>query len=122
MFEESTHFRLHRDSAVNDTIDSSYLLKSQGGAVTELEGFIQKNAGKIATHKEGRNDDPYEFLISAQVEKLKMQSETIFYLWKEMDCKQKTIDKLLETLVVCLLWESLIHEEDNFLLRISKTN
>ena len=39
-----------------------------------------------------------------------------------MDCKQKTIDKLLQTLAVCLQWESLIRDENIFLLQNSKIN
>ena len=37
-----------------------------------------------------------------------------------MDCKQKTIDKLLQTLAVCLQRESLIRDENIFLLQNSK--
>ena len=109
---------------VNDTLDSSFSLsKSKGDTVTELEGFMEKNANKIVTHKEGRNDNPYEFLISAQEKQLKMQSEIIFYLRKEMDCLRgqlRIIDKLLQTLVVRLQLESLIR--NSFLLQNSKIN
>ena len=52
--------------------------------------------------------------MSAQEKRLKMQSETIFYLRKEMDCKQKTIDKLYQNLLVCLQRESLTREEKIF--------
>lgn len=67
--------------------------KNQGHTVTELKRFKEKNANKIVTDKECRNNNPYELLISAQENQLKMQSETIFYLQKEMGSKQKTIDK-----------------------------
>ena len=108
---------------VNDSLDSSFSLsKIQGETVTELEGFIEKNANKIVTYKEGRNDNPYEFLISAQEKQIKMQSEAIFCSRKEMDCKQRTIGKLLQTLAVCLQWESLICNENIFLLQNSIIN
>ena len=56
-----------RKDTVSVTLDSSFSLsESRGETVTELEGFIEKNANKIVTHKESRNDNPYEFLISAQ--------------------------------------------------------
>ena len=81
---------------VSVTLDSSFSFsKSQGDTVTELVGFMEKNVNKIVTHKESRNDNPYEFLISAQEKLLKMQNKTIFYFRKEMDCKEMTIDKLL---------------------------
>ena len=84
----------------NDTLDSCFSLsKSQGDTVTELEAFIEKNANKIATHKEGRN-----FCLEEAIK----NAETIFYLRKEMNCKQRTVDKLLQTLAVCLQQESLI--------------
>ena len=74
----------------------------------------------MVTHKEGRIDHPYEFLTCGQEKQLKMESETIFYLWKEMDCKQRII-------AVCLRWESLIRDENFFscgtlkLIQIYKT-
>ena len=50
------------NGTVNDTLDGSFSLSnSQGDTVTELKGFIEKNANKIVTHKEGRNDNPYNF-------------------------------------------------------------
>ena len=52
--------------------------------------------------------------MSAQEKRLKMQSDTIFYLRKEMDCKQKTIDKLYQNLLLCLQRESLTREENIF--------
>ena len=56
-----------RKDTVSVTLDSSFSLsESRSETVTELEGFIEKNANKIVTHKESRNDNPYEFLISAQ--------------------------------------------------------
>ena len=39
-----------------------------------------------------------------------------------MDCKQRTIDKLLQTLAVCLQRESLIRDENIFLLQNFKIN
>ena len=39
-----------------------------------------------------------------------------------MDCKQRTVDKLLQTLAVCLQRESLIRDENIFLLQNFKTN
>ena len=60
-------------------LDSSFSLsKSQDVKVTEVQEFKEKNANKIVTHKEGRNDSSYEFLISTQEKQLKMQSVTIF--------------------------------------------
>ena len=53
---------------ISVTLDNSFSLYT----VTELEGFIEKNANKIVTHKESRNDNPYEFLIFAQEKQLKM--------------------------------------------------
>ena len=56
-----------RKDTVSVTLDSSFSLsESRSETVTELEGFTEKNANKIVTHKESRNDNPYEFLISAQ--------------------------------------------------------
>ena len=63
-----------RKDTVNVTLDSSFSLsESRVETVTELEGFIEKNANKIVTHKESRNENPYEFLISAQEKQLNMQ-------------------------------------------------
>ena len=108
---------------VSVTLDSSFSFsKSQGDTVTELVGFMEKNVNKIVTHKESRNDNPYEFLISAQEKLLKMQNKTIFYFRKEMDCKEMTIDKLLRTFAVCLLRESLIRDENIFLSQNYKSN
>ena len=59
---------------------------------------------------------PFEFLISAQEKQLKMQSEVIFYLQMEMDCKQRTTGKFPTTLAVYLQRESLIHGENIFFL------
>ena len=67
----------------------------------------------MVAHEEGRIDHPYEFLIYVQEKQLKMESETIFYLRKEMDCKQRTI-------AVCLRWESLIRDENFFSCRTLK--
>ena len=39
-----------------------------------------------------------------------------------MDCKQRTVDKLLQTLAVCLQRESLIRDENIFLLQNFKIN
>ena len=105
------------------TLDSSFSLsKSQLDTVTELEVFIVKNANEIMIYKEGRNDNSYVLLMPAQEKQLKMQSENIFNLRKEMDSKQKTIDKLLKNLAVCLHRESLIRDENIFLLQSSKIN
>ena len=66
---------------VSVILDTSFSLsKSQDNTVNELEGFIEKYTDKIVTHKEGRTDNPFEFLISAQEKQLKMLHETIFYL------------------------------------------
>ena len=63
-----------RKDTVSVTLDSSFSLpESRSETVTELEGFIEKNANKIVTHKESRNENPYEFLISAQEKQLNMQ-------------------------------------------------
>ena len=111
---------------VNDTLDSScFLSKSQGDTITELEGFVQKNANTIVTYKEDRNGNPY---VSAQEEQLKMQRERErererdLFSRKEIDCKQRTIDKLLQTLAVCLQRQSLIHDENIFHLQNFKIN
>ena len=61
--------------------------KSHGDTVAEHQEFIEKNRNKILTHKEGRNDKPFEVLISSQENQLKMQSKAIFYLRKKMNCK-----------------------------------
>ena len=59
-------------------LDSSFLFsKSQGDTVTGAWEVLEKNAKKIVIHKEGRNDNPYEFLISAPEKQLKMESDTI---------------------------------------------
>ena len=61
-----------REASISAILDSSFsLLKSQGDAVIELEGFTEKNENKTVTHKEGRNDKPCEFLISSQQKQLK---------------------------------------------------
>ena len=61
-----------REGSVSIILDSSFSLsKSQGNTVIELEGFTEKNENKTVTHKEGRNDKPYEFLISSQQKQLK---------------------------------------------------
>ena len=105
------------------TLDSSFSLsKSQLDTVTELEVFIVKNTNEIMIYKEGRNDNSYVLLMPAQEKQLKMQSENIFNLRKEMDSKQKTIDKLLKNVAVCLHRESLIRDENIFLLQSSKIN
>ena len=63
-----------RKDTVSVTLDSSFSLsESRSETVTELEGFIEKNANKIVTHKESRNENPYEFLISALEKQLNMQ-------------------------------------------------
>ena len=72
--------------------------------------------------RNANNDNPYKFLISAQEKQLKMRSVTIFCFRKETDCKQRTIDKLLQTLAVCLQQETLIRDENIFLLQNSKIN
>ena len=65
---------------VNDTLDSScFLSKSQSDTITELQGFVQKNANTIVTYKEDRNGNPYKFLVSAQEEQLKMHRERPFF-------------------------------------------
>ena len=63
-----------RKDTVSVTLDSSFSLsESRSETVTELEGFTEKNANKIVTHKESRNENPYEFLISALEKQLNMQ-------------------------------------------------
>ena len=61
-----------REGSVSIILDSSFSLsKSQGNTVIELEEFTEKNENKTVTHKEGRNDKPYEFLIFTQQLQLK---------------------------------------------------
>ena len=60
--------------------------------------------------------------MSAQEKQLKMQSEAIFIYEREMDSKQRTIDKLLKKLAICLQRKSLIRDENIFLLQNSKIN
>ena len=49
-----------------------------------------------------------------------MESDTIIYIRKEINCKQTTIKKLLQTLTVCLKRESLIRDDNIFFLLDSK--
>ena len=59
-------------------LDSSFLFsKSQGDTVTGAWEVLEKNANKIVIHKEGRNNNPYEFLIFALEKQLKMESDAI---------------------------------------------
>ena len=57
-------------------------------------------------------------LISAQEKQLKIQSETIFYLRKEMDCKQKKLTP--SNFSGLLQWELRISDKNIFLLQNSK--
>ena len=61
-------------------------------------------------------------LIQSQKQQLVLQSETIFYLRKELENKQKTIDKLLENLSVCLHRDSLLRDEKILLLQNTDIN
>ena len=57
----------------------------------------------------------WQFLWDSALEKqLKMESDTIIYIRKEINCKQTTIKKLLQTLTVCLKRESLIRDDNIF--------
>lgn len=63
------------------------------------------------TEKECRNDNHYKLFMSAQVKQSKTQSDTKRFLRKEMDSKQRTIDKFLQTLAICLQENLLKHDE-----------
>ena len=63
------------------------------------------------TDKECRNDNHYKLFMSAQVKQSKTLSDTKRFLRKEMDSKQSTIDKFLQTLAICLQKNLLKHDE-----------
>ena len=63
------------------------------------------------TDKECRNDNHYKLFMSAQVKQSKTQNDTKCCLRKEMDSKQRTIYKRLQTLAICLQKNLLKHDK-----------
>ena len=61
-------------------------------------------------------------LLFSQEEQIKSQREFIFFLRKELESKQRVIDNLLKTLIVCLHTQSSMRDERYFSSQSQKFN
>ena len=96
------------------------------GDIKELEDFFDRQASTCLKSKNNKKDNVSihvcQQLFFSQEEQIKSERESIFFLRKELESKQKVIDNLLRTLTVCLYTQPSMRDERYFSSQSRKIN
>ena len=96
------------------------------GDIKELEDFFDRQASTCLKSKNNKKDNVSihvcQQLFFSQEEQIKSQREFIFFLRKELESKQRVIDNLLKTFIVCLHTQSSMRDERYFSSQSQKFN